>query len=1074
MDLGVPNELLDIALAATRDIRKRSQDVSVHRRQCTQLAQRCAELVNALREQEDSLGDSKLREAVDELEDVLIKIRKRVIEWANLSRVKSFMRQEQVATDIEAFNGLLDTHVLKFQMVTSIELHRQQRKLDLYRQNDQEEVKDMLHKIIRSVEDLSTAVGMRDDVPKLMQTIQEELKDEEPGTEEYQALRGGLDTLHVKTGILPPLTDLTGQVTKLGEHPVAEGGTADIYEGRWVGDEKVMLKAIRHVESGSAIRRFEHEVDIWRRLEHKNILRFYGICYIGPRLFAVAPWAEGGNLQTFIKKNLECDRMRLLSEVASGLKYLHTFRPMIVHGDLRAANVVVSASEEALLTDFGLSKIVAEEEGMDVASTSLENAGSSRWMAPELFQVDTSTSSSGVTSASDVWSFGMLCLEVLTGQPPFYPKHRIDGQVIATLIQGNLPERPEPQEAMYQRGLSDEMWKLMNRCWGWKPSARPEMRNLASEVRKLHTEYLRKYGVASLAGNTLGISQAMSLFDNSVWNSRTDLHNLASLLPTPPTSSGMSSSPGSSRIGQGLLSDSPRALNPELPRTPTTPYVPATSAVPIPRTTSGRPEITTQSLHGLNPGSSPDSGPSWLRSSFDRSPTILRVPQYRHRAGSVLSHESEIAGPHPEGHAIINYDEQGNVLTGNLEGLVTRLLRSTHAAVMDKEFRECFITVYRGFARVDDLWPMLVDRYKSDMNMVITAYSPYIQKEQAKLSDSMLAILNDWLDLQAVEPKDRDFLLQILEFINEKFSNEPLDENWSRLQEKLRGHLITLNQPASRTLSAAAGRMKWSDLNPAVVAKQLMRIESDLFRRILPSDFAARLKNIADEELLNIPRFFKNNYRVEDWCLSLILFIDANEIEKRAQVITFLKRVAEESLKIRSFSSAHAIMSALTHVHVNGLEYTWRLVDRRVKEGLKQMSQLLSDTDKYKEALNSNLQLPSVPILSVHLRDLSRAYKEMQTQVVVDGEELVNFQKFTEVWKSIKELMKYQSPQPNITRDPMTAGYLEHAFAQIDENSGLQDELKARSEELHRKEVRDFNLRRLGMEDAGFRSPRRK
>ncbi|KDN51718.1 hypothetical protein RSAG8_00266, partial [Rhizoctonia solani AG-8 WAC10335] len=1072
MDLGVPNELLDIVFAAARDIHKRSQDISVHRRQCTQLAQRCAELVNTLREQEDSLGDSKLREAVDELEDVLIKIRKRVIEWANLGRVKSFMRQEQVAVDIETFNGILDTHVLKFQMVTAIELHRQQRKLDLYRQNDQEEVKDMLHNIIRSVDDLSAAVGMRDDVPKLMQTIQEELKDEQPGTDEYQALRGGLDTLHVKTGILPPLTNLTGQVTKLGEHPVAEGGTADIYEGRWVGDEKVMLKAIRHVESGSAIRRFQREVDIWRRLEHKNILRFYGVCYIGPRLFAVAPWAEGGNLQTFIRKNVECDRMR----------------PMIVHGDLRAANVVVSASEEALLTDFGLSKIVAEEEGMDVASTSLENAGSSRWMAPELFQVDTSTYSSGVTSASDMWSFGMLCLEVLTGQPPFYPKHRIDGQVIATLIQGNLPERPEPQEAMYQRGLSDEMWNLMNRCWEWKPSARPEMRNLASEVRKLHTEYLRKYGVTSLSESTLGISQIMPLFDSSVWGgSQTRLPNL---LPTPPTSSGMSSSPGSSRFDQGPLNESPRTLNSELPRSPTTPYVPGTGAVPIPRTPP-RPEIMTQSFGGLNLGSSPNSGHSstynW-QGSLDRSPTILRVPQYRHRAGSALSHESEIAGPHPEGHAIINYDEQGNVLTGNLEGLVMRLLHSTHAAVMDKEFRECFITVYRGFARVEDLWPMLVDRYKIEMSRVITTYNP--QREQTKLNDGMLAILNDWLDLQAIEPKDGSFLLQIQHFINGSLSNEPLDANWNRLQEKLRGHLSSLNQSTDRAPSAAAGRMKWSDLNPAVVAKQLMRVESDLFQRILPSDCAARLKNIVDEELLNIPRFFKNNYRVEDWCLSLILFIDANEIEKRAQVITFLKRVAEiekraqvitflkrvaeESLKLRAYSSAHAVMSALTHVYVNGLEYTWRLVDRRVKEGLKQMSQLLSNVDKYKENLNSNLQLPSVPILSIHLRDLSRTYREMQTQVIVDGEELVNFQKFTEVWKSIKELMKYQLPRPDIARDPMTAGYLEHAFAQIDGNTGLQDELKAKSEELHRKEVRDFNLRRLGMEDAGFRPPKRR
>ncbi|QRW27442.1 RasGEF domain-containing protein [Rhizoctonia solani] len=873
------------------------------------MAQRCAELVNSLREQEDALENAKLREAVDELEGVLLKIRKKVFEWADLGRVKSFMRQEQVADDIDTFNGLLDTHINKFQILTSIELNRQQRKMDLYRQNDQEEMKEMLHKIIRSVDDLATAVGMRDDVPKLMQTIQEELKGEQPDTEKYQALRGGLDTLHVKTGILPPLTDLTGQVTKLSEHPVAEGGTADIYEGHWVGDEKVMLKAIRHVESGSATR----------------------------------------------------------------------------------ANVVISASEEALLTDFGLSKIVAEEEGMDAASTSLENAGSARWMAPELFQVETSTSSSGVTSSS----------EVLTGMPPF-SKLRLDGQVIAALIQGNLPERPEPRDAMHQRGLSDEMWKLINQCWEWKPTARPEMRTLASEVRKLHTEHLRKYGVTSLSGSNLGIYQAMSLFDSSATHS---------------------------------------------------PYISPATAIPIPKAPGTQQRLDT--LGGLNLGSSPDTAYNW-QGSIDRSPTIARVPQYRPRPGSVFSHQSDIAAPHPEGHPIINYDEHGNVLTGNLEGLVMHLLCGTTATSMDKQFRECFLSVYRGFARVEDLWPMLVDR------------------RTIKLREMMLAILNDWLELQAIEPKDKGFLLGIKNFIDESFFDEPLDVNWSRLQERIQWHLINLNQFVDEPPSEAAGRTKWSELDAAAVAKQLMRIESNLFQKILPSDCATRLKNISDEELLNIPRFFKNNYRVEDWCLSLILFIDSNDIEKRAQAITFLKRVAEESLKIRSFSSAHAIMSALTHAHVNGLEYTWRLVDRRVKEGLKQMSQLLSDVDKYKNALNSNLQLPSVPILSIHLRDLSRTYKELQTQVVVEGEELVNFQKFTEVWKSIKELMKYQLPRPDIPQDDKASAYLEYVFAQIDGNSGLQDQLKAKSEELHRREKRDFNLRRLGMEDAGFRPPKKR
>lgn len=90
-------------------------------------------------------------------------------------------------------------------------------------------------------------------------------------------------------------------------------------------------------------------------------------------------------------------------------------------------------------------------------------------------------------------------------------------------------------------------------------------------------------------------------------------------------------------------------------------------------------------------------------------------------------------------------------------------------------------------------------------------------------------------------------------------------------------------------------------------------------------------------------------------------------------------------------------MSALTHDYVNGLEYTWRLVEKRVKDGLKQMSLLLSDEDKYKAKVDSEPQLPCVPILRIHLRDLSRSYREMQTQIQYEGEDLVNFQKFTEV-----------------------------------------------------------------------------
>ncbi|KAG8703855.1 hypothetical protein FRC08_002592 [Ceratobasidium sp. 394] len=99
------------------------------------------------RDDPQPMEDSKLTEAVDELEEILLKIRKRVIEWANLNRIKSLMRQGQIASDIGTFHQTLDTHVIKFQIISSIDLNRQHRRLDLCRQNDQEEGKEMFVQI---------------------------------------------------------------------------------------------------------------------------------------------------------------------------------------------------------------------------------------------------------------------------------------------------------------------------------------------------------------------------------------------------------------------------------------------------------------------------------------------------------------------------------------------------------------------------------------------------------------------------------------------------------------------------------------------------------------------------------------------------------------------------------------------------------------------------------------------------------------------------------------------------------------------------------------------------------------
>lgn len=90
-------------------------------------------------------------------------------------------------------------------------------------------------------------------------------------------------------------------------------------------------------------------------------------------------------------------------------------------------------------------------------------------------------------------------------------------------------------------------------------------------------------------------------------------------------------------------------------------------------------------------------------------------------------------------------------------------------------------------------------------------------------------------------------------------------------------------------------------------------------------------------------------------------------------------------------------MAGLSTDFINGLGYTWRLVNKNTKDSLKQISLIVSDVDNYKKALGSDPQAPVVPILTIHLQDLRRCYRELETHIVVGGESLVNFQKFEEV-----------------------------------------------------------------------------
>ncbi|KAG8963637.1 hypothetical protein FRC05_004571 [Tulasnella sp. 425] len=165
-------------------------------------------------------------------------------------------------------------------------------------------------------------------------------------------------------------------------------------------------------------------------------------------------------------------RQKLAIDTARGLKYLHGLKPPVCHGDIKAANVLVTDDFQAVLMDFGLSKAL-EGTPSGLTTTSFGLRGSTRYMSPELVSEDDARR----TLASDVWAWGCLLLEILTDRLP-YADITSDAKIILTLARLLLaPARPNDMFPAPIDGLPipDDLRSLLKNCWKISPEARPTM-----------------------------------------------------------------------------------------------------------------------------------------------------------------------------------------------------------------------------------------------------------------------------------------------------------------------------------------------------------------------------------------------------------------------------------------------------------------------------------------------------------------------------------------------------------------------------------------------------------------------
>jgi len=281
-------------------------------------------------------------------------------------------------------------------------------------------------------------------------------------------------------------------------HPdrvLGKGGFGVVFEGL-CHSTPVALKAPRQdmpahlsIESLSALC---NELRILRRLRHPNIVFLYGAIMDESfvQLCLVLEHVDGVVLRHFIQVPEVAgsdgggagaavdDRVQIVRDIVSALRYMHSRTPAVVHGDLKDSNIFVQqlrlrggTSARAKLLDFGLSRLLTRQ--------AKPLGGTTRWMAPELFE----DRRIRPDTAADVYSFGLLMFFISTGAKPF---EDVDDQAIAQRRDGRLP-----LFLSWPDGSSDletlQSWcaASVERCTQTRPEQRPTVGAVCDELDRL-------------------------------------------------------------------------------------------------------------------------------------------------------------------------------------------------------------------------------------------------------------------------------------------------------------------------------------------------------------------------------------------------------------------------------------------------------------------------------------------------------------------------------------------------------------------------------------------------------------
>ncbi|CAM8960163.1 unnamed protein product [Rhodiola kirilowii] len=333
---------------------------------------------------------------------------------------------------------------------------------------------------------------------------------------------------------------------------LGQGGFGYVHRGVLPNGKEVAVKSLK-AGSGQGEREFHAEVEIISRVHHRHLVSLVGYCIAGSQRMLVYEFVPNNTMEFHLhEKGRQTlgwpTRLKIALGSAKGLAYLHEdCHPKIIHRDIKASNILLDSSFEAKVADFGLAKMNSDVN----THVSTRVMGTFGYLAPEY------ASSGKLTDKSDVFSFGVMLLELITGRRPvdstdtYMDDSLVDWarpRLMRAMDEENFDSLVDPRlEGHYNKKEMIRMVACAAACVRHSARRRPRMSQI---VRALEGDVsLSDLNEGIRPGNSTMFSGSSDLDSNYNYNEQMKVFRKAVMESNEYGSSEYSAGPGTSEYG---------------------------------------------------------------------------------------------------------------------------------------------------------------------------------------------------------------------------------------------------------------------------------------------------------------------------------------------------------------------------------------------------------------------------------------------------------------------------------------------------------------------------------------------